>query len=184
MKLTPLDIQQQQFKTALVGGFAQKEVDAYLDLVAAAFEEALHENIALKDQLKLKDAQIAEFEAREKAMKEMMLTAAKVAEELKAAANREAEARLTQAEAQAERVVRAAETRAERTIAEIAELRRQRAQVEGQLRGILEAHSRLLDATSEKTSDDVVDLETASKKRKKKTEDETARIQSLASKSG
>ncbi|MBI2375094.1 MAG: DivIVA domain-containing protein [Deltaproteobacteria bacterium] len=178
MKLTPLDIQQQQFKTALIGGFVQKEVDAYLDLVAAAFEEALHENIALRDQLKLKEALIADYESREKALKETMMTAAKVAEELKAAANREAEAKLAQAEAQAERIILAAETRAERTVGDIAELKRQRAQIEGQVRGLLEANLRLLDSF-ERTSDDVVDLETASKRRKKKNEDETARIASI-----
>ena len=50
MKLTPLDIQQQQFRTALMG-FDKKEVDTFLDLLANDVEELVRENNALKDEL-------------------------------------------------------------------------------------------------------------------------------------
>jgi cell division initiation protein len=51
MKLTPLDIQQQQFRTAVIG-FDKKEVDAFLDLLSADVEELIRQNNALKEDVK------------------------------------------------------------------------------------------------------------------------------------
>ena len=75
MKLTPLDIQQQQFRTVVVGGFDAKEVDAYLDMVSSAMEGLIRENSGLKDQLKQKEALLDDHRQREKALKETMITA-------------------------------------------------------------------------------------------------------------
>ena len=78
MKLTPLDIQQQQFRTATLGGFDKKEVDAFLDLLANDVEELIRQNKALTEELKRKEAEIQEHRERERTLKETMITATRI----------------------------------------------------------------------------------------------------------
>jgi cell division initiation protein len=49
MKITPLDIQQQQFRVKF-RGFDMVEVDNFLDQVANEFEELLRENNRVKEE--------------------------------------------------------------------------------------------------------------------------------------
>ena len=49
MKITPLDIQQQQFKTRL-RGFDIREVDTFLDQMAEVFESLLAEKESLYEK--------------------------------------------------------------------------------------------------------------------------------------
>ena len=50
MKLTALDIQQQQFRTRF-RGFDIREVDAFLDLTADSFAQLLAENDSLRGRI-------------------------------------------------------------------------------------------------------------------------------------
>ena len=52
MKITPLDIQQQQFKTKF-RGFDVREVDTFLEQMADAFEAMLRENEGLSQKIHL-----------------------------------------------------------------------------------------------------------------------------------
>ena len=74
MKLTPLDIQQQQFRTAF-WGFDKREVDAFLDVLANDFEQLVRENNALREEIKRKDAELLDHRERERTLKETMITA-------------------------------------------------------------------------------------------------------------
>ncbi len=67
MKITPLDIQQKQFRNTW-RGIDAGEVDTFLDLVAAEYEEVIKENIALKDDLRKKAARLEEHTARERSL--------------------------------------------------------------------------------------------------------------------
>ena len=50
MNITPLDIQQQQFKGKMLGGLDPLDVDAFLQMVAAEMESLIRENSELKEQ--------------------------------------------------------------------------------------------------------------------------------------
>lgn len=65
MKITPLDIQQQQFRVRF-RGFDMVEVDNFLDLLSNEFEELLKENNQLREEDRRKLARINELEAEEK----------------------------------------------------------------------------------------------------------------------
>ena len=68
MRITPMDIQQQEFRVRF-RGFDTREVDSFLELVAEELKEASHENSALKDEVKrLRETQ-ANFEEKEKTYK-------------------------------------------------------------------------------------------------------------------
>jgi cell division initiation protein len=149
MKLTPLDIQQQQFRTALMG-FDKKEVDTFLDLLANDVEELVRENNALKDDLRKKETDLDEFRERERTLKETMLTATQITEDIKQNARKEAEIVIAQAEHQAEQIIQNAHTRLVRIMEDMDELRRQKAQFEASLRSMIQTHFKLLDAMGER----------------------------------
>jgi cell division initiation protein len=149
MKLTPLDIQQQQFRAAL-WGFDRKEVDAFLDLVSTGFEDLIREINSVKDELKRREAQLDEHRERERTLKETMITATRIAEDVKQGARKEAEIVISQAELQAEQIIQNAHTRLLRVMEDINELKRQKAQFEGGLRAMIGAHHKLIEAVSDR----------------------------------
>lgn len=149
MKLTPLDIQQQQFRTAL-WGFDTKEVDAYLDVVANELEDLIRQNNSLRDDVRRKDAELQDHRERERTLKETMITATRITEDIKQNARKEAEIVVKTAETQAEQIIQNAHTRLVRIMEDIDELRRQKAQFEGSLGSILSTHQKLLDAMAER----------------------------------
>ncbi len=151
MKLTPLDIQQQQFRNVL-WGFDPKEVDAFLDVVATEFEGLIRANNAVKEDVKRQENELLQFRERERNLKETMMTATRITEDIKQNARKEAEIVIAQAEGQAEQIIQNAHTRLARVIDEIDELKRQKAQFEETLRSLIQTHAKLLDSMTERDS--------------------------------
>ncbi|NOZ86886.1 MAG: DivIVA domain-containing protein [Deltaproteobacteria bacterium] len=144
MRLTPLDIQQQKFKKAF-RGFDMKEVDAFLELVKRHYEELILENRKLKEEAREQSRRIEEYRERERTLKETMITAQKIVEDIKSAARKEADVVVSQAEIQAEKILRGAQDRLVGVLEDIRELKRQRAQLWSNMKGILDSHSKLLE---------------------------------------
>jgi cell division initiation protein len=144
MKVTALDIRQKQFRAALRGRDT-REVEAFLELVAGEYEELVKENLSLKEQAHRRQQRLDEYREREKILQETMLTAQRISEDMKAAGKKEAELIISDAELQAEKIVADAHHRLVQIIDDINELKRQRAQFESQLKGILDTHRRLLE---------------------------------------
>jgi cell division initiation protein len=151
VKLTPLDIRQKQFARKLRGS-DPKEVEAFLELMAQELEDLVRENIALKDDVKRKNARIEEYRDREKTLQETMITAQRITDDLKDAAKRSAEVIVSEAELQAEKIVQGAHGRMIQILDEIGELKRQRSQVTSGIRAILDAELKLLDIFKEEAA--------------------------------
>ncbi len=147
MKITPLDIRQKRFENAL-RGYSHREVEAFLELMAAEFEEVVKENIAFKEELKRVQARLDTHQERERTLQETMVTAQRISEDMKAAAKKEAEIVLADAEQQAEKIVQSAHTRLVQVVEDINELKRQRVQFESQVRSVIESHMKLLETFS------------------------------------
>jgi cell division initiation protein len=101
MKVTPLDLRQQRFKTVM-RGFDREEVTAFLSEVADDYEQALREADRLRDELGRTQASLDELREHERNLRNTLLTAQKLADEIR-----------NNAEQEARRVVRDAEDRAE-----------------------------------------------------------------------
>lgn len=151
MAITPIDIQQHQFKTRPLG-YEKTGVDHFLELVADELERLHKENQELKEELSRSRAGLEDMRSREATLKDTLLTTQKMTDELKVNAQREAEIVLAEAQLQAERIVRDAEERRFQLIGEIQEIKRQKISFEASLRALVESHMRLLDL-------DVVSLE-------------------------
>jgi cell division initiation protein len=151
MKVTPLDIRQKQFGSKWRGA-DPKEIEAFLELLAQELEDVIRENIALKDEMKRKNARIEEYRDREKTLQETMITAQRVTDDLKEAAKRSAEVIVSQAELQAEKIVAGAHSRMIQILDEIGELKRQRSQLTSGIRSLLDAELKLLDVFKDEAS--------------------------------
>ena len=145
MKLTPLDLQQKQFRKARFGGVDEKEVRAYLDLCASEIEEMARKLNKQDEELRRREARIGEFANREQLLQATLTTAQKLAEEMKANTRKEADIILSDAELQAEKIIANAQSRRLQLIQEIDELKRAKASFLQQMTSILETHKAVVD---------------------------------------
>ena len=149
MKISPLDIQQQQFKGKLLGGLDPEDVDAFLQLVSHEMEELVRENTEFKEQSRRAAVELEEFRQREVTLRETMLAAQRITEEMKANAQKEASLLISEAEIKAERIVADAENRLMQLNNQIQDLRRERLQFETSFKAILDTHYKLLNINGE-----------------------------------
>jgi len=144
MAITPIDIQQHQFKTRPLG-YEKGGVDHFLELLADELERLHRQNQELKEELARTRASLEEMRSREMTLKETLLTTQRMTDDLKANARKEAEILVADAELRAEKIVRDAEERRIQLISEVQELKRQKISFETSLRAVVESHLRLLD---------------------------------------
>src|SRR6202011_4069638 len=90
MKLTPLDLQQKTFRKVRFGGLDTAEVHAFLELVGAQLEE-LHRKAQQQDEeLRRREARMAEYAGREQLLQQTLTTAQRLGEEMKGQSRKEA----------------------------------------------------------------------------------------------
>jgi cell division initiation protein len=144
MRISPIDIQQHQFKSSLFG-YEKAGVDHFLELLAEELERVHLQGQELREELARTRAGLEEMQAREATLRETLLTTQRMTDEIKANARKEAEIAVAEARLYAEKIVRAAEERRLQLIREIQELKRQKVSFEAGLRAVVESHLRLLD---------------------------------------
>jgi cell division initiation protein len=148
MNLTPLDIQQQQFQVRF-RGFDIREVDRFLEKMAEAFNDLQSDNRNLKEEIRRLKLETQGYKEREESFKRAMLNSQKVLEQMKENARKSAEVIIADAEVKAEKILNRAHNRLSQLHEDIAELKRQRMQIEVQIRSIIEAHTKLLEIGKE-----------------------------------
>lgn len=148
--LTPLDIQKQTFSRGFKG-YNSDEVRAYLHLVAEEIEHLLHEVDRVTRENNTLREDLDEHTARERILKETLLSAQRVSEELKANARKEAELIVKDAELLSERVVAQAMQRVHDLEKAILDLKIERRAARNKLQGTLDTvqHLIVLDAEEE-----------------------------------
>jgi cell division initiation protein len=148
MKITPLDIQQQQFKTRF-RGFDVREVDTFLEQMADVFESLQSENKRFRKEIKRLQLEGQGYREREESFKRAMLNSQKVLEQMKQNARKSAELVVAEAEVTAEKILNRSQNRLAQLHEDITELKRQRMQIEVQIRSVIESHSKLLEIGKE-----------------------------------
>jgi len=121
MNLSPLDIQRQTFSRALKG-YNVDEIRAYLQLIAEQIERLIRDVDRLARENAMLREDLDEHNARERILKDTLLSAQKVSEDVKANAQKEAELIVKDAELLSERLTSQAMTRVadlERTIQDL-----------------------------------------------------------------
>ena len=148
MKITPLEIQQQQFKVKF-RGFDVREVDAFIEKVVDSVSAQQAENNTLREETRRLKLEIQGYKEREETFKRAMLNSQKVLEQMKDNARKSAEIIIADAEVKAEKILNRAHARLSQLHEDITELKRQRIQIEVQIRSVIEAHTKLLEVGKE-----------------------------------
>lgn len=104
MKLTPLDIRHKEFKRGM-RGYADAEVDEFLDEVADEYERLFKENIDLSERLETLEEKVAGYRRIEETLQKTLVSAQSSAEELKRNSTKEARLILQDAELKARQIV-------------------------------------------------------------------------------
>jgi cell division initiation protein len=148
MRLTPLDVQQKQFSSRL-RGIDPHEVKQFLELCADEIEGLVRESIELKEEVRSRDALLAETRDRERALQDALVSAQRLATEMKEQARKEADIVVAEAEMQGEKIVQDAHARRAALLAELSELRSLKVSFESDLRSLAQSHLRLLETFAE-----------------------------------
>ncbi|PID40319.1 MAG: cell division protein DivIVA [Proteobacteria bacterium] len=148
MKITPLDIQQQQFQVRF-RGFDVREVDRFLEQAADAFSAMQDLNKRQEEDIRRLKLEKKGYKEREETFKRAMLNSQKVLEQMKDNARKSAEIIIADAEVKAEKILNRAHSRLSQLHEDIAELKRQRVQIEVQIRAVIDAHTKLLEIGKE-----------------------------------
>lgn len=155
MRITPVDIRQQQFTTRF-RGFDQQEVDTFLEDVADDYENLLKENGLLKEQLAVHEERSRGMVEHEKLLKDTLVTSQRIAEEMKENSRREAQIAVREAEVQAEKLLEEARTAEAKIRTEIWNLKKTRRQLMETLLSTVETYQRIVagDLQDAATADD------------------------------
>jgi cell division initiation protein len=145
VRITPMDIRQQQFTVKMFRGFDVQEVDTFLEDLAEDYETLLKENQLLKEQLQAMEERARGLEDRERILQETLVTTQRVTEEMKESARREAALLVREAELRAEKMVAAARTSEAAIQAQVTALKRMQRQLAEGLRTTVDMYQRLLD---------------------------------------
>ena len=143
MRISPVDIRQQQFSKRM-RGFDRGEVEAFLEDVAEDLESVLKENALLKEQLSTMEDRTRSLAEREKTLQETLITTHRLAEEMKAASKREAQLVLREAELSAEKIMEEARAEEAKIHSEVLAIKRVRRQLADDLRATVTRYDRML----------------------------------------
>ena len=155
MRLSPIDIREQQFTTKLFRGFDRQEVDAFLDDVADDYEGVLRENATLREQVGNYEERARGLGETERTLKDTLVTTQRLAEEMKEGAKRDAQLLLREAALNADKLMEEARAEEAKLRVEIQTLKRLRRQLIEELRATVERYDRTLTADLNDASDSV-----------------------------
>jgi cell division initiation protein len=132
MRIAPLDLRQQKFKSA-VRGFDKTEVVAFLTEAADDYEHALREIDRLRQDLARMEALLTDHREREANLRNTLTTAQRLSDEVREAAHNEAKLIVREAQGRGDLLLQKAQSRLEEIERDITELRLRRRGVEGTL---------------------------------------------------
>lgn len=153
MNVTPLDLRQQKFKTAM-RGYDRGEVDALLAEVADDYEGALRDAERLRQEVARLESALAEHRSEEKSLKNTLVSAQRIADGLRDSAHQDAQRLVKEAEARADSLVQRAQVRLEELQREIDGMKMRRRETETSVEAIINALKNTLDFVREQDARD------------------------------
>ena len=147
-RLTPLDLRKQEFRKVM-RGFDPAAVEDFRTRAADELDKVVRERLALEEQLRQVQEQLAAFKDREKAMNAALVSAQQLRAETREQAEREAQMIVREAEAEGERHLDRARREIERLEATAQNLGRQHHAYLAALRSLVERQKAELDAMAD-----------------------------------
>lgn len=146
--LTPLDIHNKEFKRSF-RGYADEDVDEFLDQVVKDYEKLYRDNIELKETLDRVNSKLEHYQHMESTLNNTLIIAQETAEEVKLNARKETELMMKEAEIRSQKLVDEAVLKVRKVQGEYEELQRQAQIYRTRLRTLLQAQMDMLQKTEE-----------------------------------
>jgi cell division initiation protein len=143
LKLTPLEIKKQRFKTK-VRGLDPAEVETFLDMVADEYEFVLNEKNRLHDEVTKFKTQLRDYQQVEKTLQDTLMNAQETVSQSRENSKREAQIVLREAELKAERILDEAREKLDKMKNEFSILRSQKESFAKRLKHLLESQIELI----------------------------------------
>lgn len=156
MKLTPLEIRNQEFRKALRGS-DPVEVQTFLEMVSEHYEEVLEENKTLNRRIVELETRLQDFQENEKNLRETLLNVQEVKKQSEESSRRQADLIVKEAELKALEVLETARKQTRQIREEVSWLKSQKESFINRLRHILVSQIELLSVME---IDDVLPPET------------------------
>ncbi len=152
MRITPLDIQQKEFRVRF-RGFDIEEVDSFLELIREEMEELLRENANLREEVKRLQTQLKEYKNIETTLRDTLIATQQMVEEFKESARKEAELIKKEAELKAEEMFKKAQEKVIKIHEDITDLKGVRRHFKEELRRLIESHLSMLEFDKERETE-------------------------------
>jgi cell division initiation protein len=153
MNVSPLDLRQAKFNTAL-RGFDKIEVTSFLMAAADDYEQALRETERLRQEVTRVEAVLEEYRESEKSLKTTLMAAQKLADDIKGNANEEARRVLRDAQSRSELLLEKTQARVEDVQREIDGLKLKRRDVETSIEATIQTLRNTLEFVREQDARD------------------------------
>jgi len=153
MRITPLDIQQKQFKVKF-RGFDVEEVYGFLEIVREEMEDLLRENANLKENIQRAENQIREYRDMETTLRETLMTAQQMVEDYKTNARKEAELLVKDAETKADIIIRDAHEKVIKIHEDITDMKGIRRHFKEELKRLIENHLKMIEFDEQRDPED------------------------------
>jgi len=153
MRITPLDIQQKQFKVKL-RGFDMEEVYSFLEIIREELEELLKENSMLKERVAILESQLQEYKKIDQSIRDTLMTAQKLVEDFQTNARKEAELIIKEAELKAENIIKDAQEKVVKIHEDIVDLKGIRRHFKEEIRRLIEGHLKMLEFDKEREGEE------------------------------
>jgi cell division initiation protein len=137
MKLTALEIKQQEFEKSL-RGYDKDEVQAFLNLVSNEWEHLVAKNRELENRIDDLEEKLKHYERVEEALHETLQTAKESAEQKLTGARKDARNKIEKAEMEAESIIREATQQRQQVRQSIIRLLDRRKEIIGGIRSYLD----------------------------------------------
>lgn len=143
----PIDLERAELRKKL-WGYDRAEVERLINGAAKSLQEALMENVAIRQDLERLRAEVETVRRQEDTLRDVLVVAQRAADETRAVAHREAETILEEARQAAQAERNDTQRKLSETRWEIERLTTERQRVADELRVLLERHLRELDPPS------------------------------------
>ena len=179
MPLSPLDIHNKEF-TRGFRGYAEDEVNEFLDQIIKDYEIILREKKELEDRIKTMTEQMKHYNNLEETLQKSIVIAQEAAEEVRRNSQKEAKLIVKEAEKNADRIINEALAKARKVTIEIDELKKQSKVFRNRFKMLVEAQLDLLNTDDwENLLEYDVALTEISEQRREKYETEDENLSSI-----
>jgi len=144
MRITPMDIEQQEFSRSF-RGYNEEEVDDFLDKIVKDYEELINENVRLNEEIERMQEKLKEFSEIEETLRSALLNAQKSAEEMKGRVESEAKIIIEKAEMEAKSLKQQVFQREDQVKNEIDNLRRYKFIFKEKFKSMLNLYLKMLE---------------------------------------